>query len=247
MTFNFSKVGYPIATVKGGKYANDKIFLSDTQNDKIKTFDKLELTDGMFQQVPNTKKERDVGMICGASGSGKSTYCKNYIIEYNKAYKNRPVYLLSNLDKDETLDSLKIISRIKIDEQLLKDPLTVKDFKDCLVIFDDVEIIPNKFIKRAVYQLLDEIIMTGRHFNISCLMVSHAGTGNEVKRILQECHFFVYFPWGQNLKYTLEKYLGLDNKQIRQIKATKSRWACVFKNYPQAVLTEKHLFLLSID
>jgi len=247
MSLNFSKVGVPIAIIKGGSNNGNKVFLNDKNDEKIKNFNKLELSDGTFQIIPNTKRERDVGMIVGASGSGKSYFCRNYIIEYHKTYKKNPIYMISHLDEDKTIDELKLVKRIKLDEEMLNDPLTVKDFKDCLLIFDDVEIITNKHLKKAVYQLLDEVVMTGRHFNISCLMVSHAGTGNDIKRILQECHFFVYFPWGQNLKYTLEKYLGLDTKQIKQIKSTKSRWACIMKNYPQAVITERNAFMLSTD
>lgn len=247
MSLNYSKVGHPLAIVKGGKNDKERIYLSDVEDEKIKSFQKLSITDGQFQQIPDTKKERSVGIVIGASGSGKSTWCRNYIIEYRKVYKNNPVYLFSHLDEDKTLDDLKIVKRINISEDLLEDPLTVKDFKDCLVIFDDVEIITNKMVKKSVYQLLDELVMTGRHFNISVIMISHAGVGNDIKRILQECHYLTYFPWGQNIAYTLEKYIGLSKQQIRMIKSTKSRWASIQKNYPQCVITEKHIFMLSTD
>lgn len=247
MSLNFSKDGYQIAIIKGGKENNQKLYLSDKDNEKIKTFDKIQLKDGVFQQIPNNKRERDVGFVCGASGSGKSTYCKNYIIEYHKIYKDRPIYLFSHLDEDKVLDELGIIKRVRLSNDLLNENLTSKDFENCLVLMDDVEIITNKHIKKYVYQLMEEIAMTGRHFNTSLLMISHNAVGGEVKRILNECHFFVYFPWGQNLKYTLEKYIGIDQKQMKQIKATRSRWAVIFKNYPQAVLTEKHAFVLTSD
>jgi len=247
MSLNYSKSGYPIAVIKGGKNANEKIYLSDQVDEKIKTFQKIAITDGKFQQIPNTKRERDVGLIIGASGSGKSTFCRNYIIEYHKIYKDNPVYLISHLEEDEALDSLGFIKRVKVGENLLEDQLTVKDFSKCLILFDDVEIITNKNVKNAVYQLLDEVVMCGRHFSISVLMITHASSGNELKRILNECHFLIYFPWGASLSYVLEKYIGLDRNQIRQIKATKSRWASVIKNYPQAVICEKNIWLLSTD
>jgi len=247
MSFNFSKEGFPLAIVKGGKENGSKLYLNDKENEKIKTFTKINLKDGMFQIIPNTKRERDVILIVGASGSGKSTFTRNYVIEYHKTYKDRPIYLFSHLDEDKTLDDLKLIKRIKIGDNLLEDPLTSKDFKDCLVLFDDVEIITQKILKRSVYQLMEEIAKTGRHFNTSLIMISHTGVGNEMRTILNETHMFVYFPFSMNLKYTLEKYLNIDQKQIKQIKATKSRWAVIFKNYPQAVLTEKHAFVLSAD
>jgi len=247
MSFNFSKEGFPLAIVKGGKENGSKLYLNDKENEKIKTFTKINLKDGMFQVIPNTKRERDVILIVGASGSGKSTFTRNYVIEYHKTFKDRPIFLFSHLDEDKVLDDLKLIKRIKIGDNLLEDPLTSKDFKDCLVLFDDVEIITNKLLRKVVYQLMEEIAKTGRHFNTSLIMISHTGVGNEMRTILNETHMFVYFPFSMNLKYTLEKYLNIDQKQIKQIKATKSRWAVIYKNYPQAVLTEKHAFVLSAD
>jgi hypothetical protein len=253
MSLNYVGEGYPIAIIKGTKTKDtkdtkhNKIYLADTENEKIKSYDKIALTEGTFQPIPNTKRERDVGLIIGASGSGKSTYCKNWIIEYHKIHKTNPIYLISHLDSDKTLDDLGYIQRIQLGIELLEDPLTIKDFSKCLIIFDDVEIITDKRVKKVVYQLLDETVMTGRHFNVSCLMVSHSATGLDLKRILNECHTLTYFPWGQNIRYTLEKYIGLDIKQIRQIKATKSRWCTIIKNYPQCAICEKNIFVLSSD
>ena len=44
--------------------------------------------------------------------------------------------MFSNLADDNTLKDLKL-NRIKIDDDLINDPLTVKDFKDSLVLFDE--------------------------------------------------------------------------------------------------------------
>jgi ABC-type dipeptide/oligopeptide/nickel transport system ATPase component len=199
------------------------------------------------QIIPNTKKERDVGLICGASGSGKSYFIKQYIKEYKKTFKKNNIYMFSNLDYDETLDDDLKIDRVKIDEELLTDPLSVEDFENSLVIFDDIDVIRQKELKNAVYQIMDEILETGRHLRVSCLMTVHYPTGNQLKRILNECMFYVYFPWGATRanNYVLENYLGVDKLDIKKIKATKSRWAVIFKNYPQAVITEKAIWMLA--
>ena len=92
MSFNIHKKGKPICIIKGGEYDNTKIFLSDdipNKDAKVKkNFENLKIDDGLIQQIPDTKKEREVGMVCGQSGSGKSHYIKNYCKEYKKAYKN---------------------------------------------------------------------------------------------------------------------------------------------------------------
>jgi energy-coupling factor transporter ATP-binding protein EcfA2 len=251
MSLNLEKEGSPICIIKGGKNNGEKVYLTDKIDDddklkKVKSYQNMALKDGVFQQIPNTRKEREIGVIVGASGSGKSTYVKKYIVEYKKVYKNRPVFMFSNITEDETLKDVKI-NRIKIDETLLNDPLSVQDFSESLVLFDDIDVISNKLLKEAVYQIMNEILETGRHFKVSSLMTSHLSNGVNMKRILNESHFFVYFPFGSTRQtiYTLENYIGVDKNDIKKIKGTKSRWACVFKNYPQVVLTEKHIFMLA--
>lgn len=250
MSLNLDKEGSPICVILGGKNANTKIYLSDKIQDndklqKIKTFKNLAIKDGIFQQIPNTQKERDVGVIVGSSGSGKSTYINKYIKEYKKTYKKRQVYFFSNLKEDKSLDGN--INRIKIDDELINDPLSVEDFENSLVIFDDIDVISNKFLKETVYNIMNQILETGRHFNVSCIMTSHLSNGSNMKRILNESHFFVYFPWGstKSTNYVLENYIGIDKNDIKKIKSTKSRWACVYKNYPQVVITEKKVFMLA--
>lgn len=249
MSFNIDNMGEPICMIKGGKYNKTKIYISDdieTDNKLKRNFSKLKIEDGLFQIIPNNKS-RMVGMITGASGSGKSHFIKNYCIEYHQKCKDRPIYLFSNLTSDETLDPLNYIKRIIIDESLIDDPITVEDFKNCLVLFDDIDVIRDKQIKNAVYQILNEILETGRHMGTSCLMTVHYPNGNNIKTLLNECHFYCYFPWGATRanNYVLENYLGVDKNDIKKIKSTKSRWACVFKNFPQAVICEKNIFMLS--
>jgi energy-coupling factor transporter ATP-binding protein EcfA2 len=254
MSLNISKKGHPLCIIKGGEHNGTKIYVSDEiPSDKTKksnlnkTFEKLKLEDdGVFQQIPDTAKEREVGLVCGQSGSGKSTYIKKYCQEYKKTYKNREIYMFSNLKEDETLKDLKI-NRIKIDEDLIDEPLTVDDFKDSLVLFDDIDVIRSKQIKDAVYQIMNEILETGRHFNVSCVMTVHYPNKPNIRTMLNECHFFVYFPWGaiKSTHYVLENYLGVDRENTKKIKSTKSRWACVFRSFPQVVVTEKNIFMLA--
>lgn len=254
MSLNISKIGHPLAIIKGGDNNGTKIYISEeipkenkTKLKQPQTFQKLKIDDdGIFQQIPDTKKAREVLMVCGQSGSGKSTYIKKYCLEYKKSYPKNDIYMFSNLKDDETLKDLKI-NRIKIDEDLLKEPLTVEDFKDTLVLFDDIDVIREKPLKNAVYQIMNEILETGRHFNVSCIMTVHYPNKPNIRTMLNECHAFIYFPWGaiKSTNYVLENYLGVDKDNLKKIKSTKSRWACVFRNFPQAVLTEKNIFMLA--
>jgi hypothetical protein len=250
MSLNFDKIGKTLAIIKGGKYNNKIVSVSTEDNDKIKkTFPNLKIADsGKFYQMPDKNTERGVCYITGASGSGKSTYCANYITEYKKIYPKNNIYVFSALKDDDSLDKIEP-KRIKIDERLITDPLLVEDFKDSLVVFDDIDVISDKAQRKAVYQILNEILETGRHWKCSCLVTNHLPTAREeTRRILNECHSITYFPHSGNkstLKRLLTEIIGLDKEDIIKIKKMKTRWCTIFKNYPQIAMTEKDMWILA--
>jgi len=44
----------------------------------------------------------------------------------------------------------------------------------------------------------------------------------------------------------LEEYVGLDRKQIMYMKKQNSRWATLYKNYPQCYMVEHEIGMLNI-
>jgi hypothetical protein len=112
-------------------------------------------------------------------------------------------------------------------------------------------VISDKKQREAVYNILNQILEIGRHDNISCLITNHLATaGKDTRRVLNECHAVVYFPFSGSAKqinYLLIEYLGLDKKDISKIKKLKTRWCCVYKNYPQIVMTERDIWILAED
>lgn len=242
---NLNKVGRNLCIINGGKYKNKLVSVSEEEDDTIKQFKSMKLTDGKFQQIPNLDTERECGFITGPSGSGKSTYIYNYLVEYKKRKPKNEVYLFSILNEDKSLDAIKPL-RVKIDDNLKE--FDIENFRDSMVIFDDTDVISNKNHKAYVNAIRDKILQIGRHSNIDCLITSHIPSGHDLKMVLNECSFVVYFPSSgqvRQINYMLINYVGLDLKQIALIKSLKSRWACVFKNYPQICLTEKTIFLLN--
>ena len=75
MSLNVEKIGRPLASIEGTGYLKGKQIWVATGSDKPKEgFPRLELPDEFhFQQIPNTKSEREILYLTGASGSGKST------------------------------------------------------------------------------------------------------------------------------------------------------------------------------
>lgn len=210
----------------------------------------ITLSDGYrFQLGINKATERMIGYIVGASGSGKSWFCKQFILEYHKAYPSRPIYVISALTEDPTLDSIKILKRIRLTDEFVEDDLTSADFQDSLLIMDDTDTLSKKAIRNKVNQLRDDILSCGRHFNVSLLVTAHQPCrGSETKLILNESHFFTVFPLGlqgRAKSYLLETYLGLSKDQIHKLKQIDSRAITFIKNYPQIVLAEKTAYVLT--
>jgi len=246
--FNVAKIGRPFAKIDSGTKKDTIISLDDT--DVENGFSKIDLKDGKFEQIPNTTQERDILYITGPSGSGKSYYTSRYIRNYKKAFKDRPVYLFSPVGEDKKLDELKV-KRVKIDDQLISDPIMPSDLKESLVIFDDIDCITQKPLKEALFGLLNQILEVGRHTKTSCIITNHLPTnGKETRRMLNECHSITYFPSSgskRQLNNLLEGYIGMDTKDIKKAKKLNSRWITVFKNYPQFIMGEKNIYSLADD
>jgi len=247
MAFNLEQKGKILAKIDGGKFNNKIVSITDKESDEVsKNFSNIHIPDdGKFQQIPDPEIERQIIYVFGPSGSGKSYYSKQYIKEWKKQKKSDKVYLFSSLEDDKSLDDIKP-KRINIDKKLVNDPIDTEMFKNSMVIFDDIDVIRDKEIKEAVYDILNSILEIGRHFNIDCILTNHLpSNGKDTRRILNECHSITYFPHsgaGRQQKYFLENYAGLDIKEMKKIKKMNTRWATIFKTYPMCVMTEKDLF-----
>ena len=260
MSLNFEGIGIPIAIIanKDGEKKNTRsnnpiVCVSETDSGLARPFNEMSLRDRedqYFQLIPNPETERQILYITGSSGSGKSYFTKKYCREFARVFPKRPIYLISSVEKDESVDDIKNLKRMKIkSKEFLEEDFVIDDFKDCLVIFDDTDCITDKKLRTKVNAILGMILETGRHSNTYCIYTSHLATaGNDTKRILNESHSITFFPktmGGRMMKYLCENYLGLDKKEIDHLKRIPSRSITVMKTYPKVVLGDKDVFLLS--
>jgi predicted AAA+ superfamily ATPase len=184
-------VGRPLAMIVGGKYDKKVISVSDKFNKDdealIKEFKQLKIpNDAKLQQVPDTTKEREIVYMTGPSGSGKSTYTRKYLEQWKKKNKDKEIYMFSSLPEDESLDDVKP-QRIKLDRSIYEEPIEVEEFKDSVVIFDDIDVISDQKIRAAVYNILHKVLEIGRHFKITALVTNHLPTnGKDTRRILKK-------------------------------------------------------------
>ena len=249
---NLSKKKKAICKIEGGEYDGRIVYLNDKNNPEpdgeYEDFDELVLNDGKFSLTVDPSAERQILAFFGPSGSGKSYLMKKYLKEYEKLYKNNPIYLFSKKKTDVSLSDVKKLKRAIIDESLVTHPMPYEFFTDSIVVFDDIDTLNQttkveKAIRSAVINIKDDILELGRDRRISTLISSHLATkGHETKTLLNESHMIVIYPSsGANYAYLMNKYMGLDSKQIKRIKDMDSRWVCFSRQYPNIVFSEREI------
>jgi hypothetical protein len=227
-----------------------KIYLFEKANGNIEGFEDLDIRDEfLFQQIPNQNNERDCIYVAGMSGSGKSYYIKDFVLQYIRKYPSREIILFSFKNEDKTLDAIKKIRRIDIyDAEFSNENLETPDFEDSLVIFDDIDCIPDKKLKNKLLNLLQQILQIGRSYKVTvCFACHEVCNGHETKPVLNECHSLTVFPrtmGNKKLKYLLENYFGMDKEQIEKLRTVDSRWVTIFKSYPRIVMGQQQIYVL---
>jgi hypothetical protein len=238
------KKGVPFASV-GGKtiYIND----NDNDNDDSILGTYVQLKKGALQLVPASESTRLC--IFGPAGAGKSTFAANYIKEYNKKYKKNKIYVVSPSGIDDpAYKDLKNVQFLKIDDSLLTDPIDVTEFKDCLILFDDSEMLSNKKdINKAVELFRNQCLENGRKLNVSVIVINHvAQNGAQTKKVLNECDNVIVFPKSNfsAVSRLCKAYYGFGPQELEYLRTVPSRWCAIKRTYPQAILSEKALKLL---
>ena len=215
---------------------------------------RVKLPDGShFVLIPSPDpKKREVYYIAGASGSGKSHIAKGLAEQYMKQFPDRAVYLISKLEQDDTLDSMKgqkcvRLKPAKLVETPIKTTEDMEKLRDSMVIFDDYDSFTGKEAK-TIQQLMDDIATMGRHMNITMLCLTHYLTNySKTRLLLTESTNIVVYPLStgnHSLNYLLKTYVGLEKDEISHLKRGGSRWVMIHKNYPCFCVTENEAFML---
>ena len=222
-----------------------------------------------FEILPNTSPDkRDVMYIAGASGSGKSYITKQIIDNYAKLFPKRKIFIVSRLDEDQTLDAIKSKNIIKLDiADLAENGFDVNNplFYKSAFILDDVDDLPDKNQQKAVQDMLNSIAIMGRlhkkkkdeegketgQGGISLFFLTHyISNFSRTRIILNEATQYVLYPKStatNQLYYILNKYIGLERKEIMKLKKMGSRWIVVHKNYPNYIIGQYSAEILHQD
>jgi hypothetical protein len=197
---------------------------------------------------------RFINYIAGPSGSGKSTYASELATQFRKIYPTKKIFIFSRTEAeaDPAYKKLKPI-QIQIDEDLIENPIDITTEMaegGCLVIFDDCETIHNEKLKREIQKLIMDGLEVGRKLNLNMIITNHLIIPNNKafgRVLLNEIQSLTVFPKSgssKQIKYALNEYFGLDNKQLKEIFSLKSRWVTISKTYPQYVLYSGGAYIL---
>jgi hypothetical protein len=253
----------PVAVIKGSENNDGKILYLNSYDGALTD---ITLMDGSFSQLPHP--EYRTALYCfGSPGAGKSTYVAKFVKNWLAMMKPKilqhkrrdfdpdespgQVFMLSEKEEgeDKAFDGMPI-KFMKIDESLLEDPLSYKDFPPgSMVIFDDISAIkPNK-LAIAIRELLENCLKVGRARGINVCCTNHLGADHKAtKTILDSSTHIVFFPRSSSpkqIKYVLETYGGLDKDQIKQCFKTPSPWLCLFRNQTPMILYNTGSFILN--
>jgi hypothetical protein len=201
--------------------------------------DKIILRSGKFQIIPsNVYGQPDCIYFVGRAGSGKTFALAEYLREFRKYYPKYRVYLFSQKSEDKLLDKL-IDKRIPLD-QLEEANFEADNFKETMVIFDDVDVISDKKQEKATFDLINKILEVGRSYNIfSCLTMHLPCNGNQTKRLINRCTHFMYFKNSSNhgTDYALKEYFGISNDELKKLHKLNNRSVCIIRECPQLIIS----------
>lgn len=228
-----------------GKQLYERILTDEVQSKDV------ELDSGAFEILPSPDpKKREVFYIAGASGSGKSYIAKGLGEYYQKLFPERSVYLISKLTEDSgTLDKMKPPPKRLNIQSLIDDFPDLDEFKNCMVIFDDYDTFTGP-AEKVVHKLIDDLATMGRHTNTTMLCLSHYLTNYKKTRLLlNEATHIVIYPMATSyhaLSYLLKTHIGMTKDDIRDVKKM-GRWVCIYKHFPQYLISSQQARMLVRD
>lgn len=194
-------------------------------------------------------KRDDILYLIGATGSGKSTSIRKYLLEYMKLYPEvKKIFLFTDIETPDKVFEGLPITKIKLDAQIYQNPIKPEELKNSVVIFDDVDSIQDKKIKNAIVELKGSCMKQGvSKEGITCIVTNHdACEGASTKHAITNARYIFIYPNGGTvgLEYLLKKKIGFSKEEYKKIASLRSRVVIIHKRAPFYVVHSNGVFLL---
>lgn len=242
---------------------------------------------GHLEVVPRSTKilgnENECVFVCGGSGSGKSHLIRQYASNYRRLYPDNDIFIITQSSEKNIDDRCRIFTadmrngrtygeflRLKsIDiysyfnddnrEELGVIDIT-RDFRDCLVIFDDFAYICGRNkkettqIRENINAMISQILNLGRKLKVSCIVSSHLlydrAYNSLFQSIYSECNKICFSYSNINrrqLSYVLKSYFGFEREELGLLaRFDNNTHMIIFNKRPAFMLSENRLKLLDI-
>jgi hypothetical protein len=202
----------------------------------------IALSGGLFAPIPNFELSRETPYIAAPSGAGKSTYAAMLCDSYRLVDPKKKIHIFSRLGTDKALDYLEPI-RHEIKADMKDAKFEPAAFEGSVVIFDDIDTIPDKKVAEKVQKLRDDLLETGRHESVTVISTSHQIMNyKKTRTLLNEASSVTVFP-ASGSKYHVQRYLkeyaGCSPAMIKKLVALPTRWLTHVRSAPQYFLHEK--------
>lgn len=186
--------------------------------------------------------------IAGASLCGKSYLASKLAKDYFLNFKKNKIINFSYLNNDENYAKLKNYHKMRIDEDILENPIDLDELHDSVCIFDDIQHFTDKYIVKELERIRDSCLQAGRHSNIDVIVCTqNLLDGPKTKQCVNNTFQVIGFPQSAGrfqLGEWLRRYIRLSQEQVRTILNLPSRWVLVNQGTPIYVLHEKGCFML---
>lgn len=198
-------------------------------------------TEFLFPIVESLKSKSIRLFISGQSGSGKSYFISEFL-KYNQP-KGMPVFIFSPFKADKSVDSIKNLIYMDLDEfetenqRQFDAPDDIPD--NSIIIFDDID--SHRTRSKELQKIRDIYLEIGRHHNISVITISHNPMGGvKTKASIRESQYAVVFPKANQRDTTklLETYFGYTKKMVDEVLNCQSRWVFISKSVPSYFVFE---------
>lgn len=211
----------------------------------------MTLHDGEMQVLSNDVDGRTTLVCIGMSGSGKSRFIGRFAEAMQRLHPKAEIFVLSRCRDDEAFDKLKSVKYVELDDTFADDAITADDFPEgSILIFDDTHTIRNKDTIDAVMKLQRDVLEVGRKRKLHVLSSVHYTDGKKTSHLWNVSQSIVIYPHGSSahaIRYILERHCGLAKQDVSKILKLNSRWVCIKRSYPLAVIFEHGVYLPTVN